>query len=167
MIAGKYRARATDADLRVSKNGNEMVVVTFSIPSEETSLTWFGTFSSTKGSNVALRALRAMGWAGDDITDLAGFTKNEVELDVEMETWEGEARPKVKWVNPVKGSVGAAMDAGRKASFAERLKGQIAMLDSAEGDMVGQRQLDHNYSEAAKAGSDYYPEAPSGDDVPF
>jgi hypothetical protein len=136
--AGRYRAKAIEADLRVSKNGNEMVVVTFHIPSEETNLTWFGTFSSTKGSNVALRALRAMGWSGDDITDLSDCTKSEVELVVEMETWEGETRAKVKWVNaPSKGVVGDAMDAARKASFAERLKGQIAMLDSGEGDSFG------------------------------
>ena len=87
---------------------------------------------------AALRALRAMGWSGDDITDLSDCTKNEVELVVEMETWEGETRAKVKWVTaPSKGVVGDVMDAARKAAFAERLRGQIAALDSAEGDSFG------------------------------
>ena len=135
--SGTYRAKAIEADLRVSKNGNEMVVVTFHVPSESCNVTWYGTFASTKGSNVALRALKAMGWDGDDITDLAGCTRNEVDLVVEMEVWEGITSPKVRWVNePRKGSVGEAMDAARKAAFRDRIKGQMALLDSAEGDDV-------------------------------
>ena len=87
---------------------------------------------------VALRALRAMGWAGDDITDHSGCTKNDVDLVVEMEVWEGESRAKVKWVNaPSKGIRGESMDAARKAAFRDRIKGQMALLDSAEGDSFG------------------------------
>ena len=136
--AGTYRARAIEADLRVSKNGNEMVVVNFHVESERSNLTWFGTFASSRGANVALRALRAMGWTGDDITDLSGCTKNDVDLVVEMEVWEGESRAKVKGVNaPSKGVVGESMDAARKAAFRDRIKGQMALLDSAEGDSFG------------------------------
>ena len=136
--AGRYRAKATEVDLRVSKNGNDMVIANFYIEDERCSLPWSHTFGSTKAANEAIRSLRAMGWRGTDITDLSGATDNEVELKVEMETWEGKKRAKVKYVDvPGKGIRGEPMDAARKASFAERLKGQIAMLDSGEGDSFG------------------------------
>ena len=68
--------------------------------------------------------------------------RDEVDLVVEMEVWEGITSPKVRWVNePRKGSVGEAMDAARKAAFRDRIKGQMALLDSAEGDDVDDEDI--------------------------
>jgi len=103
---GFYRARAVEHQFGVAETGTEQVAVTFEIRTEgrwkEYRITWFGYF--TEGTvRRTLESLRTCGWEGDDVTDLVGLDRNEVELEVVHEAYNGELRAKVKWVNRVSG----------------------------------------------------------------
>ena len=52
-------------------------------------------------SKRTIESLRYCGWRGYDLSDLEGVTENEVAIEVEHTTWEGEPRPKVAWVHHV------------------------------------------------------------------
>lgn len=104
---GKYRARATSAEdvqFGVSKQGNLQIGVLFELLDEEMAgqtISWVGTFADGKATDIAIKALEACGWQGDDPTEsLEGITNNEVVLVIENETGEdGRSYAKVLWVN--------------------------------------------------------------------
>lgn len=105
--AGKYRARATsieDVSFGVSKQGNLQIAVVFDLLDEHVAgqtISWVGTFADGKATDIAIKALEACGWQGEDPTEsLDGITDNEVVLVVENETGEdGKVYAKVSWVN--------------------------------------------------------------------
>lgn len=104
---GKYRARATgidDVSFGVSKQGNLQIAVVFDLLDEHVvgqTISWVGTFADGKATDIAIKALEACGWTGEDPTEsLDGITDNEVVLVVENETGDdGKVYSKVSWVN--------------------------------------------------------------------
>lgn len=140
---GTYRATPTDAVLSESKEGNPQIAVTFSLIDDPASkITWFGSFKSEASTEIALKALRAMGWTGNDLSvfefgndmphEMAGVA---VEIVVETEDYEGKSRTKVKWVNAPGGGVAVKnpMSAPAVKSFAARMKAAIAAFDAQNG----------------------------------
>ena len=140
--AGKYQARATAADLGVTPTkGTDFVRVVFAIRGGEydgEQVAWDGYFTP----NTTERTLAALGYLGctfpnNDITDLTGFDKNDVQITVEQEPFtdkNGEARTcaRVRWVDPLGGIRRAPpLDAGAKSAFKNRLKGAIAAMKQA------------------------------------
>jgi len=131
--AGTYRARARGEQyvaFGVSSNGNEQVAVELELlgdgdaPSGE-SITWTGTFASETAIRIALDAMRAMGWTGSTILDLTGIGSTVVEAVVEHETYQGETRARVKFINVPGASrfkFKQELDAGGKAALAARLR---------------------------------------------
>jgi len=99
---GFYRARAIEHEFGVADTGTEQVAVTFELFTEDQwnghQITWFGFFTEGAARHT-LAALRVCGWEGDDVADLVGLGRNEVELSIVHETYQGEVRPRVKWVN--------------------------------------------------------------------
>lgn len=129
--AGTYRARATEAQLGTTDTGKEQVAISFQLLTpgfEGQHLPYYGFFTE-KALEVTVKALRACGWAGVDLSDLTGIDTNEVNLVVEHEEYNGVTRAKVRWVND--GSVGLLKnvlgDVERKA-FANRMRAAIATL---------------------------------------
>ena len=124
---GFYRARAVEHQFGVAETGTEQVAVTFEIrsdgPWKEYRITWFGYFAEGTVRRT-MESLRHCGWEGDDVTDLAGLDRNEVELEVVHEPYKGELRPKVKWVNRVTGvfRVKHPMTAEQKRALAARVR---------------------------------------------
>ena len=134
---GVYRAKAIQGALGETKAGKEQVAVEFEILDEGfhgQRITWFGYFSE-KTMDVTLRALRTMGWQGDDLSDLTGITNNEVSLVVEQEEYEGKWTAKVRWVNSLGGGLGlkAPLAPDRAKTFAARMRAQVLAFDKSEG----------------------------------
>jgi hypothetical protein len=99
---GTYRARGIEGGLGVAGTGTEQVAVRLRItevPHEGESAVWYGYFTE-KTKRRTLEALIALGWSGDDLSDLSGIDANEVEIVVDHEPdREGEMRARVKWIN--------------------------------------------------------------------
>lgn len=129
--AGTYRGRATEAQLGTTSTGKEQVAISFQLLTpgyEGQHLPYYGLFTDA-ALEITVKALRACGWQGVDLSDLTGIDTNEVNLVVEHETYNGVTRARIKWVND--GTAGLLKnvlgDTERKA-FAQRMRGAIAAL---------------------------------------
>lgn len=159
---GTYKAKAIDAKLGESSNGNPQVGVLFEITQEGESnglrIPWYGSFSDAKcgDETVADRTLRSLeycGWGGD-MSDLSGVVEsgNEVSIVVEAETYQGKTRAKVQWVN-----AGGATAVAMKSTMADDKR--LSFIDRMNARMAGKR---------AGRGDDSHSAGPvSVDDIPF
>jgi len=127
---GTYRARGVDAALGYAGTGTEQVAVEIAILEEgfeAQHMTWYGSFSE-KALKFTLKALRTLGWEGDDLSQLEGIDRNEVYIKVEHEEdQEGNLRARVQWINSSAGGLQlkTRMDEGAAKAFAERMKGHV------------------------------------------
>jgi hypothetical protein len=129
--AGTELAVATgDVDWGVSGNGNVQLCTLMKItegPRKGRFLSSIVTFSEGKGTEMAVKALRAMGWTGNDPSkSLEGITNNTVELVIELAvSVSGRTYPSVKFVNRP-GSM-AMMKFSQPASLAQiKMAGAMA-----------------------------------------
>src|SRR5689334_5227479 len=128
MIAeGDYEGRAVSAVLCETKAGREQVAVEFALENNRR-ITWFGFFGDkvdNGGKTLTERtieSLRAIGWDGDDLTDLS-TARGVASLVIGHEEYNGKTTPKVKFVNRLGGGFKPkAMDERKAMSFAERMK---------------------------------------------
>lgn len=104
MIAqGQHLARAIEAAFGKTQGGKHQIAVQFELLESETgdTITWFGYFTE-RSRKYTFDALRICGWNSDRIKHAATDIMNspqEVELKVVHETYEGETRAKVRFVN--------------------------------------------------------------------
>lgn len=137
---GTYLARclgAQHAQWGESQAGNLQLALPFVVTSGENegaTITWFGTFKPGKSTELALDALEACGWRGDDPTaSLGGVESDEVELVVELDE---NGRLRVQWVNrpgggvrlqkPVAGAALRQLGAHLRGAVVERRRAQGA-----------------------------------------
>lgn len=133
---GKYRARATGGQWGQSKKkGTIMCRVSFSITEDEhagATAIWDGYFADNTKAR-AVDSLRHCGctFPNDNVTDLTGIDKQEVEIVVEVEEYtanDGEVRhrSRVQWVNALGGlPEDQQLDEAGKAAFAAQMKGLL------------------------------------------
>jgi hypothetical protein len=156
---GRYRARGVRAELGLTSKGNEQVGVELQLLGdgyEAVKLSWYGYFTDASFP-ITIKALRALGWAGDDLSDLSGIDTNEVELVVENEEYEGKVRPKVQFINALGGlGMKEPMPEDRKKSFAAAMRDRIKAAELANG----QRKPVQKPLGPPRA-------QPSADDIPF
>lgn len=163
---GTYKARAAQWDLGLTGTGKEQVAVMFELLDPAFAgqrITWFGYFTE-KALPITVKALRTMGWQGDDLLNLQGLDGNEVELVIANETYEGKTRPKVQFVNAVGGGLSLAtpMAPDQQRSFAAQMRMRIAAINAGEG---AQKSAPKQRPSPA---SDRRPEPPPiTDDIPF
>ena len=142
--AGNYRARATKALLaQIGANKTPALQVVFQIidegPAQGETIRWDG-WLTDKAADRTIEALGHCGWTGDDVSvfakdgaPLQGMDLNDVELVIEMESYEkdGETKhaAKVQWVNRIGGGRGLnvenAMPVAEAAAFAAKMKGLV------------------------------------------
>lgn len=127
---GYYRARAIAGQLSTSKNkGTPQVELEFELLDEQylgRRVNWCGYFTE-KTEARTLESLRHCGWQGDDLTDLAGISDNEVQLVIDHEDYDGKTYARVQWVNRLGGvGFGAPMEDAAKRAFAARMRSKAA-----------------------------------------
>jgi hypothetical protein len=134
-VKGKFRARAQEWGIGEAKTGTFQVGVVFELLDQEpgTTITWYGALTDA-ALEWTMKALRNMGWQGDDVTELDGngghLDANEVQLVVDEEEWEGKTRTKVKFVNSMGGLAMSSRVTGDKLKgFAAGLRGKILGLE--------------------------------------
>lgn len=107
MEDGRYIARGCAAGLGYSSNQKPQVAVDLEITQGDHAgahVTWYGFFTDATHERT-FKALRAMGWQGDDVSNLAGIDANEVSITLKSEEYEGKVSQKVAWINPLGGVV--------------------------------------------------------------
>jgi len=132
----RYRAKAKEWTMSESQQHVPMIVVLFDILTEgaaESALNWRGSFSDGAADRT-IESMRHCGWEGDDLTQLEGLDRNEVELVVEDEEYEGKTYAKVQWVNkPRSLSVKNVLEGDKLKAFAAEMKLRIRALDASNG----------------------------------
>ena len=135
---GTYRARALSATLAEPKEGgsaNIPVVISFECTDEHVKGQRIDAYLyfTDKTLDRSIGVLRMLGWTGDDMSNISFPDKNEADLVCELETYKGETRMKVKWVNePGVSSVKKlALDAAM--AFAARMRGNLLAVDAKLG----------------------------------
>jgi hypothetical protein len=136
MQKGAHRARCTGGVLTETKNEHrEHVFLKFARSDDPSDAIgwqgWFGDNIDKGGKSLTERTvdvLRVCGWKGDDLTDLAGVTANEVEIVVVEDDYKGSVSLKVRYVQEVGTAakfMPEAMPSQQAKSFAERMKSRI------------------------------------------
>ncbi len=70
----------------------------------------------------------------DDITNFEGIDSNQVRIVVIHDEHGGMMRAKVKYINSLDGvSFGKPMEAAKRVSFAQQMKGAVIMAKSKDG----------------------------------
>lgn len=128
---GRIRAKATGGELGYANTGTEQVQVQFKIlegPDEGRDITWWGYFTD-KAADRTLKALALAGWDGEDLSVLNGLGNNEVLLVIADDTYNGETRQRVQWINPLQGPISKnKMSTADKAAFAAKMKGRTIKI---------------------------------------
>jgi len=131
--AGAYVARATgQSEFGQSDRGTDYLWINFEITRGELEHEKIGAYLyfSDAAASRSIEALRYCGctFPGDDMTDLVELNANEVELIVEHDTYNGETKAKVKWINSFGGrgvKEEQKMTPSAKASFKSRMRGKL------------------------------------------
>jgi hypothetical protein len=173
---GHFRARAIEAALGESSEGNPQVAVCFEILDEAfagSQITWYGSFSKNlgKGKKTPLQrtieSLRVCGWDSDDLSDLATCKNNEVSLVLDYEEFKGEKQLKVKWVNRPGGlALKAPMSEAQAKAFAARMKGEVIAASRGVATVASKKPAQNGGHPNAPGGSTGAPGI-SDDDIPF
>ena len=126
MQEGRFKARACSWGLGYTSTGKEQVAVELKLTEEVFTgerITWYGYF--TEGTQErTFESLRALGWEGDDLSNLTGLDKNEVSIVVQGEEYQGRTSLKVKFINPLGGlALKETMTPDQAKAFARRMKG--------------------------------------------
>lgn len=171
-LNGTYRGKVTDAGLAKAGNGNEQVALLCELggdgPEKGLKLTYYGSFSE-RAIDITIKALRAAGWKGVDLTEIDRWSEvvpepPEVEFVIEPEEYEGVTRAKVKWINSVSGlGVKERLAPAEAQSFAQRMKGKLLAFDQ------NNRAPKNNGAPARPPARTPPPaaSAPMSDDIPF
>lgn len=158
-----YRAKAKEWQLGESENGKPFVGVLFEVltaDAQEKHLTWRGFFTEATTERT-IESLRYMGFEGDDLEQLVGLDRNEVDLVVEDEEYDGKTYARVQWVNRAAAlRVKQALTGDKAKSFAASMKAAFRTHDAANGKRA---------SSAKSPTADKRPEPPplSDADIPF
>ncbi len=158
---GRYRAVAVQVDtddgpayvqFGYTKEDVRQVAVTFEILGHEAytgeqadhvgeKLTWFGFFKTPKSSSIAIKALRMMGFKGDDFGAISEQELNSVvSIVVGHDEYDGKTRAKVQWVNDPNGGQGfkmaKTMDKTSMRRFAAEMKQAVKSVPESDGEKV-------------------------------
>ena len=136
-----YKARGIDGYVDKAGTGTEYVAIKLRVTNgdeTDSEITWFGYFTD-KTIDRTIESLRILGWRGDDLSDLAGITENEVEIVVRNEEYEGQTRARVAFINRIGGGVRLEkrMSAEDTRRFAARMKAKVAAVTAGMDQQPG------------------------------
>ena len=97
--AGIYKGRGIEGSVQhgVSSKGTEQIAIDIEVPQLGRALTTFLYFSED-AAPFALDRLRALGWEGSDDPAFPGISKNEVDVQVRYDEYQGKQSLKVEIV---------------------------------------------------------------------
>lgn len=142
LAAGTYKARAVSGHLSVAQTGTEFVGVLFTLSEGGEQVPYRG-WLTDKTLKSTLKALRACGWEGDDLSDLRGIDRNEVYLVIEHEEDDrGRMQARVKWVNATEHGPMMELPSAEKKAAAAKWRAAIIAERQASGTANGGNGVD-------------------------
>lgn len=179
---GFYTGRAVSYEFQESsKKGTPQLAVTFEIQhtsdagAKQTSrMTWFG-YLTEAAVDRTLQACRYMGW--DDSTNgaaalealttgKADLTKNEVELDIQEEDYEGKKQIRIAFVNRIGGG-GKKIAVTTSSPLMNVLKASQARAQAAAANPAAPRPAAPTTAVAPPTGVTPPAATASADEIPF
>ena len=131
---GRFTGSALEARLCSTKNDKPQVVVslevTTGVGNDFFVINYYGSLVGG-ATQYTLLALRALGWQGDDVSDLRGITDNEVDVVVKTEVYEGKSKLVASIFKPG-AAFGKDMDDAKKAQIVKDLR--AAAIRSRQGE---------------------------------
>lgn len=130
---GVYKGRVIAEAVQYgnTKNGHDQIVLDLSLTELGERVSTFLVFSDASAP-YSIERLRACGWQGDDLTNLAGIDANEVDVEVKYETWEGELKMRVQILaNGGRIVLQQTMNDQAKRAFAAKFRGVAAQARPA------------------------------------
>jgi hypothetical protein len=128
----KKRARAINAAVGRAGTGTHQIAIEFEYLDEQGGITYYGPLSDA-AFPYTMKAIRAAGFEGDDLSDLSSLTNEttpEVVLVIAPDTYNGKTTLKVKFINSAGGlAMKDALQGDDLKTFARRMKGQIVAFD--------------------------------------
>jgi len=172
--AGRHKVNVVGHQLGRSGGEKQTPYVAVLFESEQTigdRITWYG-YLSDAAFERTVSTLRLLGWEPElhdgrleslHNTDL--LHGREADIVVELEDYNGQARPKVKWVNALGGGgLGEGMAADEVLQFSNTMRQKIL---SAKGPQPSARPGPSRQPAAAGAGNNRKPLNQPDDDLPF
>lgn len=142
---GYYDATVLEAALGVAKSGTDQVAVRFTLSDTagefaSRTINWYGSLTD-RAEDITFEALTVLGF--DDsrsLKDMSWMIGQPARLKIEVETYEGKERSKVRFVNrPMGDLVKTPMDATRATSLEARLRAR-AKSEGLRGTQKSQPQ---------------------------
>jgi hypothetical protein len=157
-LSGRHPAKLITYDIGMASTGREQIGVLFEFtdgPGRGEQITWYGHFTPD-AFPITVRALKELGWSGERIDTLRAELKpgTVVQLVLEVETYQGKKRSRVKFINR-RGLVRMDQTMTREQRQAFGVEVQ-QMLDQK----IHERKAPGRGDDAASS-------APEDDDIPF
>jgi hypothetical protein len=135
----KKRARAVGAAIGRAATGTHQIGIEFQFLDEQGGITYYGPLSD-KAFPYTMKAIRAAGFVGEDLSDLSSLNSDDVPdvvLVIEDEEYpegSGKVAPKVKFINSTGGlAMKDALQGSDLKAFAQQMKGKIVAFDRSAG----------------------------------
>jgi len=174
---GRYPATVKEWGFGRTGKGDYQIAIAFElIDHPGRRLTYFGGFSERQAKHT-LNALRACGWRGENLANLAaeGMGSQEVNLTVEHEEYNGQVQVRVKWVNPPGFGLKNPVEGQELLEFARSMVGFIRSENPATATQQRTSGAQQQANAAAQRADQYFNGggngsnygAPPQDDIPF
>ena len=120
---GKHIVRVTDHELGKTGSGLEQLIVTFEARDGRSRKAWL--IAEGKAGFQLGALFEACGWnetldLDDDRAIRQAFYNKDIEIVVKDDTYQGETKPKVKWINKAPGGFGNGVTERRQERCEER-----------------------------------------------
>jgi hypothetical protein len=132
---GCYRAKVVSKDFNEAKTGTIQLVIGFEVTQEgdQKGNTITGFFPCTENSmSYTVEKMRALGWKGVDLDDLSTLGTEEADIVVKSESYNGESRLKVAFVNKPGAVIVPPLDSDRRKAFAARMRSIVVGTDPSQ-----------------------------------
>ena len=144
---GDYPVVAVKHSIGYAGTKNEQIGVRLRVvngPLKGKFLLWYGSFSD-KAVEFTIKALRALGFAGNDVADQAAWDAmyargDEATAVVQHDTYQGKTKAKVAWINGADIVMHADMNDRDLKAFGARMRGAFASYGG--GKSAGPAKLD-------------------------
>jgi hypothetical protein len=170
---GKYLARAKSWSFGVAGTGTEQFAIEFEIADDGDEngkrITWYGFFNTEENGRRAIKSMRACGWdeSGDPM-EPTGLDKNEVELDIQEEEYNGKSTSKVRWVNALGAGINMKpLAADQKAKLTGKLRQWMQPTAGGQRRGPAPAQTTRPAPQTKKTEGAFDPGPAVEDDIPF
>jgi hypothetical protein len=126
-------AKAEEWGLGEAGTGTEQVAVRFKTE-DGRGFVWYGSLTDA-ALPTTVKALRVLGWKGNDLSTLGALDTKSVQLTLEEEEYQGRRITRVAWVNDLGIPMKKRLEGADAKQLGAKYRQKIAALESASADV--------------------------------